>query len=307
MVESKVSRRRFLAAALGALVVAVASAGCTQDGKRTDPALEFGDGSSTQFLEEAIQEGRGAISGVIVDEAIRPLEGVNITLLSENVTKATDDQGRFLFNDLEPGTYFLQVAAFIHQGRASYAAVQADAVVQAGAAAYVRVLLSSLPVPQQPYHETLRFDWFNDAGVPAADLYYEWANNYLLEGQLPPTCAHCSFEWMVSQPVAGLVLEGYWQNTVPDPTASTEFYYYLWGTEPEKSSTVEGNLPNGAEGHDGVHVDDAALLEDNSTAYALIVVGDITSVTVNQAAQIFVTNFYIAPPPEGWSFVNGDT
>lgn len=44
----------------------------------------------------------------------------------------------------------------------------------------------------------------------------------------------------------------------------------------------------------------------NSTAFTVSMYADETWVTIDQDAQLFVTMFYVAAAPDGWSFVAGD-
>ena len=55
----------------------------------------------------------GTIAGLVTDFANpnQPISGATVVLSSKGLTKTTGSDGRFEFQDLEPGTYTLQVQA----------------------------------------------------------------------------------------------------------------------------------------------------------------------------------------------------
>src|SRR5688500_6733156 len=54
---------------------------------------------------------RGHIAGVVVDQAIRPIEGARVRLPGLDLERVTDRDGSFGFVDLHPGPYFIQANA----------------------------------------------------------------------------------------------------------------------------------------------------------------------------------------------------
>lgn len=88
--------------------LAVLVAGCADSPSKAEPQ-ELGSNTSV-----TVSATTGGIRGVVVDDAIRPLSGVLITLelgdADRNVT--TPDDGTFTFSGLEPGTYFVSAARF---------------------------------------------------------------------------------------------------------------------------------------------------------------------------------------------------
>src|SRR5688500_17265416 len=54
---------------------------------------------------------RGHLAGVVVDEAIRPIEGAQVRLPGLDLERKSDRDGSFGFVDLHPGPYFLTVNA----------------------------------------------------------------------------------------------------------------------------------------------------------------------------------------------------
>ena len=59
----------------------------------------------------------GSINGYVTDftNANTPIAGASVTLSSKGLTKTTGNDGRFEFQDLEPGTYTLSVKANNYQ------------------------------------------------------------------------------------------------------------------------------------------------------------------------------------------------
>ena len=91
------------------LLTLTALAGCSDSPAAAD------DPDEALFDDEPLPQvsrTTGGIRGVVVNQAIEPVEGATITLLSGgdgDQQDVSDAQGRFTFSDLEPGTYFLEV------------------------------------------------------------------------------------------------------------------------------------------------------------------------------------------------------
>ncbi len=104
--------------------LAIVLAGCAGN-SAPDTATED-DGFQDKPLEA--DEKTGVIRGVVVDETISPVPGasVSLTLGEEKQETTADEQGRFGFSKVPPGTHFLKAAAEFHTE------VQFSAVVVAG-------------------------------------------------------------------------------------------------------------------------------------------------------------------------------
>src|SRR5688572_23599688 len=134
-----------------ALIVALA--GCSDAG---DP--DSGDSPSTaDDIQEEYDvkptDTKGVLLGVVVDEAIRPVEGVNVALNLPDgtpATKTSDTEGRFAFGDLDPGIYLLE---FSH---GQYATLATSVEVKAGEEdpSVHRFQLTRL-FSQEPFTETI--------------------------------------------------------------------------------------------------------------------------------------------------------
>src|SRR5687768_8662219 len=82
------------------LLSSVVLAGCSDD---PAPPAASDDGTADVEVDEDAKT--GAISGVVVDEAIRPIRNATVQLAGKDVNQTTDEHGQFVFQDLEPGTY----------------------------------------------------------------------------------------------------------------------------------------------------------------------------------------------------------
>ncbi len=87
------------------LVLAVAMAGCA--GK---PSPEVTTGGL-----EPIHEGKGAISGLVIDDRFRPVPDALVLLTPLGLTTTSDSEGQFQFGNLAPGAFVLQVNADGHE------------------------------------------------------------------------------------------------------------------------------------------------------------------------------------------------
>jgi len=104
------------------LLVGTALAGCSEE---SSPPVEEEEDLG---LDEPLQATAttGVIRGVVIDVAIVPVEGANVTIQGRGQTTTTNANGAFGFSDLEPGTYFLQAS------KPGFNSTQVTATVVAG-------------------------------------------------------------------------------------------------------------------------------------------------------------------------------
>ncbi|MEA3144327.1 MAG: Carboxypeptidase regulatory-like domain [Thermoplasmata archaeon] len=117
---------------LAVLLLAPALAGC--GGK--------GGGTGTETGKPALQEGKGAIAGLVIDDVYRPVPKALILVEKLGLTATSDGEGQFNFAGLEPGAYILKVQADGHAtgprtvqvvaGQYTEVEVQADRLFNAG-------------------------------------------------------------------------------------------------------------------------------------------------------------------------------
>lgn len=279
---------RAVAAVAMVLVLGPVLAGCSEPDAAADAA-------GIELAEVDNSVSRGSISGVVVDEAIRPLAGVNLTLLGPQTPATSDDDGLFVFTDLEPGLYTVSAAPHKSADGRLFLGIQTTAEVRAGETAKVKLVLPPDPTPQ-PYHVTYKFDWYDEAGVALVDF----AVDLFGRGIVPvPFCDQCYFEFTSDANVTQFVVEATWTDSVAPPHKESEYYWTVYA------------LTVGDYASDYFYNPGRAVVEGSAfpgeTEWAVNLAAEEEWITLQQKAQLFVTAFYVAPAPDGWSFVAGDT
>lgn len=280
-----------LTALLGFLLVAPLLAGCGQPAEggfdvevrsleptevRSDP-----DGLPPAVPEQT-GEGRGHLAGVVVDQAIRPIEGAVVRLPSLDLTRLTDRDGSFGFVDLVPAPYFIEVTAD------GFLPAEALVSVADGEFTRAKVVLTAIP-PAEPYRTMQEFTGFVDvSSTPYA------------AGTL--VCQHCDFPFTLSpEGLDTLVVEAAFDA----PTAGNQQSFMAWLQGQRTGGTwlcivcdVQAD-PVRIE----VRGDDLA----NQTDWNLRAEPQTSPLPeTNVRFHVFVTAFYHQAAPAGWSFVKGD-
>ncbi|HJQ93046.1 MAG TPA: carboxypeptidase-like regulatory domain-containing protein, partial [Candidatus Thermoplasmatota archaeon] len=148
---------------------------------------------------------RGHIAGVVVDEAIRPIQGARVVLPGLDLTRTTDRDGSFGFVDLHPGPYFITVNATGY--------FDAEAVLHVGEDEFTRakVVLTAMP-PPMPYRVLQSFDGYTDL---TADPLFGFSL----------FCNACDFDFYVDRPaLAGVIVEAVFDGA----STTAGFYYRLY-------------------------------------------------------------------------------
>lgn len=113
---------------LAVLMLGAGLAGCTGG---SDP-LE-GAGLESPPIERdpsKLAEGRGAISGLLIDDRFRPLKDGSILLQERGTTTRSNADGVFQFLDVPPGTYTLRTTIEGHEARVETVTVEAGAFAE---------------------------------------------------------------------------------------------------------------------------------------------------------------------------------
>ncbi|HUR62303.1 MAG TPA: carboxypeptidase-like regulatory domain-containing protein [Candidatus Thermoplasmatota archaeon] len=84
-------------------------AGCASHPAARDGGVTV-DEDAAQALDVQASASTGVVRGLVVDQAIRPIPGANVTLQRLNRTAQSNAQGAFGFEGLRAGTYFLEVS-----------------------------------------------------------------------------------------------------------------------------------------------------------------------------------------------------
>jgi hypothetical protein len=308
-------------------VACLALAGCASPGAE-EPQTDFSD------LDLAVTEDTGAIRGIVVDERIRPVAGASVKLTGGlERTTTSDDQGRFVFSGLTPGTYFLTVTSPAHKE------VQSSADVVAGLEEppLVRVQLERL-FQQDPYSVQVTREGFFECSQAGAGLYassncvydpYRWALGSPSPSQPVDNVTQQEREWHsdVSPGWQQLVFEMSWAPTSQGTSTSMGIVISTYkpereGThhfaELEGGSPIRGQIDVGEEHETASGVEPTEIPEEGMANMSYFVSvrpsPDSTcavlcappGLAVNQQFTLYLTMFHYGVPPEGWSLVNGD-
>ena len=94
---------------LAALVCSLALAGCSGGDGGGGPA------TGGQPTQGPLKSGKGAIAGLLINDAYRPVADGLVLLQPAGLTATSDASGQFAFTDIEPGAYVLRVQAEGHE------------------------------------------------------------------------------------------------------------------------------------------------------------------------------------------------
>ena len=278
--------RRVWVAGCAGLIVAAVLAGCSESpsGSNVPTALEVAD------VDVDPASRLGAIAGVVVDEAIRPIGNASVRVQGLDLNLTTGADGLFSVADLEPGVHFVSVSAD------GFLPTQTSTEVLAGQVSNVRFLLQVDPTPQ-PFHQTIKFDGFVDASAPLVSYSAAIVTVDVLNMSL------CSCVWRFdSGNATTIVFEMVWESSGDPPNEPADLYYQMY--EEDKSGiTIQSEYVTSPY---VVHVDREALW-GNWTYFRVHFGGSSNWVNVNQPFTAFATFFYNGEAPDGWSIVAGDT
>jgi hypothetical protein len=300
--------------AVGVVVLALL-AGCAAGPVAGKGDLQLADGKTVDLNSAAqgaqTDKDRGTISGVVVDPAIRPIAGANLTVVGQGATARTDADGVFVIPNLKPGLYTILAKA------KTFLPVQSTAEVKAGETAKVRMVLDIDRTPQ-PFHYTLKFKAFEDLGNGLVD---EAWNLFLANdtGPVPgagknPFC-RCQFFFSTDQQVTGFVVEGVWKDSVPRPGPSqcgvpllgcvagpTVYYWHMYDAKSNFQKYSSGSCTSPCRANVT-----GATYAPTARDFWISMYTDGNWVAYQQEYQVFVTPFLNGAAPKDWSFVKGDT
>ena len=279
------------------LLLAALLGGCAAKAPTNDACgrdqVHVNGGDCVQLAEPDNTPTTGSISGVVVDEAIRPQAKVNVTVQGADTQMTTDEQGLFVFSDLEPGLYTILANA------SGFLAAQSTAEVLAGETAKVRLVLPTDTTPK-PFHQTLSFDGFVQAGSGLVNEAYD----LFVGDTVGVFSCTCRYDFDAEAKPSTMVFETIWDPTVANPAAAPDAYWTIYDKETHGASSqtyVSGGCTDPCYGvADGGKYDAAAL---HFYSYIWL---EGSWVVVNQKFSQYITLFYNGEAPEGWSFVNGD-
>ena len=282
-------------------------AGCAGNGN-APKGVSLGSGTTVTLAEAP-----SGISGVLVDDAIRPVAAAKVLLgggLALNQSANTTADGLFTFAGLEPGLYTLRVDAFADKGSARrFLRTQTTAEVKAGETAKVRMVLLADKSPL-PYHTTYKFEGFYQASSgfvdEILDLYVYNQTYGPVTTPQNPGCT-CRFPFVIDGPMQTLMLELQYDETSASGDGWTMSVDNHGGDPTTLYFCNEGEQTSGPCIYRVEAAADTKTFPPAQTGnYTIGVWTDPGWVYVNQKFTLYMTAFYVAPAPDGWSFVKGD-
>ncbi len=321
--------------AIASIFLLTTLAGCAE----TEPA-DNGEQDDFEGLEYEVDEEYGAILGIVVNEVIEPVANVAITLKdgSDRSTQ-TDEQGRFVLDNLEGGTYFLVAS------KAGHTESQFSAEVSPGHAdpPVVKVQLPRL-YEADPYVQALVFDGFftcsQNGVIPlwsSSPCVFDHTKHSLIpdpaNGLLPmldeATPQTRDFHADVGAGWQSMIWEMTWEASAQGtsenmgivvstykPERCTCHSFANYGSGNPLRLQVDVGAPHETAATDEPTAIPAEGIEQMSFFTSVRAPdGNINTglgprappgIALDQEFSIFYHQFYYASPPEGWSFLNGD-
>ena len=303
------------------LLTVLAMAGCSSPAAEED-AAQFED------LSDGVSSTTGGIRGVVVDERIVPIEGAKVELNGASQGAATsDDQGRFVFSSLVPGTYFLKASSPLHTETQS----SVDVVAGLEEPPIVRIQLERL-FKQDPYSIQIVRDGFFECSQAGAGLYsssncvydpYKWAFGPDEPSPTQPvdnvTTQEREWHADVNPGWQQLVFEMQWEPTTQSTSKNMGIVVSTYKPERdgahcfaefEGSTPIRGQIDVGEEHETGCGVEPDEIPPEGMQRMSYFVSvrtdGFTPGFAVNQQFRVYLTMFHYGLPPEGWSIVNGD-
>jgi hypothetical protein len=260
-------------------------------------------------LELEATETKGVIRGVVVDDAIRPIAGATIDLRGAAGERSTTSspEGLFGFDQLDPGTYFLQVS------RLGYRTTQTSVEVVAGIdePPIARVLLATDLSFVAPYFEQYVFEGFIECSTGAAagggyaylsacsssdELFPndKFATSYVLGDY--PDWVQSEMTWESTQALSRSLAHNF---HYPDPDE----------TDGQKDLTAEGESPllntmdneTAKEYVEGLDFQEGDNLTLRMRVFTRATDGTGPALTFQQRFTVYTTVFYGYLPPPGWT------
>lgn len=271
--------------------VAFLLAGCGSPGDDPSPDDEiFGP-------PPPVALGKGIIRGLVVTSAIAPVEGATIQANGVAEPRRSDENGAFVFTDLDPGLYFLTAS------KPGWSTVQLSAEVVADVEEpdIVKVLIDRIP-GTEPRADTYSRDGYISCSIGTPVSFTDC--NTIEEQQ-----AHLTFpivgepDWMQTEVV--------WEST----QALGEWLYIIQGIcdcedgfGDRFDETANATSPYIVRVDDGVFdVDDEAgdgifYVVEPSASGPEPELTNGSGIALNQRFSVYVTLFYNLEPAEDWSF-----
>lgn len=292
---------------IGLAVAFVVVAGCTQGSQPTATA--------TTDLP-----GTGILEGVVVDDAIRPMEGVRIELDGAFNT-TSDASGEFRFQTVAPGAHVVRAT------KAGFADTVAQAVVRAGVDAPLLKLVLIADPSTLVYAETLAIEGYVECGMYGASFRYATCGT----GNVASLIACSTFNvclgnitgdrYIVVQQFSRqpdfLVAEVAWTAT---QALGEQLQVYIGAATPEDLAAASTNDYNGTIGPSPLYVTmNKTMLVDSGLGHDALFLSQTfaaptvkpcefnacgVGLVVQQRFTYYLTSFFGYEPAKEWRFVN---
>jgi len=320
--------------ALAAMVVIVTLSGCADSAPAGGPADETFDD-----VDVRVDDDSGVILGVIVNEVVEPVVAATVTLQADGRTAQSDDRGRFVFEDVEAGTHFLTVTKVAHEE------TQVSTTVVAGVSSppVVKVQLPRL-FEADPFMQSFQFEGFftcSQNGVfllwSSSPCVFDQTKHSLVpppaNGALPvldgATPEDRDFHVDVGAGWQTMVWEMTWEasaqgtsenmgmvvSTYKPERCTCHWFANVGGGEPLRLQLDAGVTHETAASEEPTAVPPGGIEQMSFFTSVRAPDGNVNTglgprappgIAIDQSFTIYHNQFYYAPAPEGWSFLDGD-
>lgn len=276
-----------VAAALGLALLA----GCTGHG-----------GSGPSAAPAAGTKERPALSGFVVDAALHPMPGANLTIAALNATTRSDGNGHYAFTAL-PSDQVMVVTATLESFRVQSRAVS----IPKGSAVVLNFTLEAVPV-LKPSMDVQKGPGFLSCQVTTT---VDQSDRSVDCGGPGLGVSQDSWSFNVGPNLRGVVIETVWNATTPgsqflNVTVTTEGL----GDQQAVLSQVQGVSILRAE----VNQSQAKKYYDQGGSIRVVVavatdaadqeLPSSAALALQQSYVTYATSFYVEAPPSGYSIAN---
>lgn len=303
------------------VVSAFAAAGCV--GNAGSSGSADASGSATADAGENVGSNAqvGTLSGVVTDDEVRPVAGVNVAILQPSVSATTDAEGRYTIVNLPVGTYDVYAERLGFKSRA------AKVTIEVGKTTTHDFVLTPLAVGDafiDYYHRTLLIEcmlfanplWVSACSYPYTAVYLAAHNNgvnlshYGLPDDVQDNKVRINFT--VGFGVKGIVSEMTWV-----PTADSGRTMRLVHCEPadydpvlDSCSFMSSQIAKSPISYQWQLPKDKVPKKEGQVYWVMALiwpwpaaVTDVPGVILDQKHDLYESRFYGEAPPEDWTIL----